>query len=44
MSFEGYDFCAPTDFESYLNDMYGDYNELPNEKLRLSHHSSLSDV
>ena len=39
--FEGYKFYIPSNPDGYLRELYGDYNELPSDKLRTSHHSSL---
>ena len=40
--FEGMESYAPADSDGYLSNMYGDYMELPSEKLRMGHHSELS--
>lgn len=39
--FEGVDFYAPVESDGYLRDMYGDYMELPPDKLRIGHHSEV---
>lgn len=41
LQFESSEFCIPADSDSYLHDMYGDYMELPEERLRNGNHSSI---
>lgn len=41
LNFEGIDAMTPHDVDGYLKDMFGNYMELPKEKLRSGHHSTL---
>ena len=36
--FEGLDIVIPSDYDSYLRNIYGNYKELPPEEKRFSHH------
>ena len=42
ISFEGQVFQAPADCEGHLTEIYGNYMELPSDKLRFGHHSNVS--
>ena len=41
-SFEGFDFFGPSDYDSYLKNLYNDYMSLPPVEKRGNHHSYLS--
>ena len=38
VEFEGESFYIPKDYDQFLNNLYGDYMELPPEEKRVSHH------
>ena len=38
LSFEGYEFCVPNDYDKVLRKIYGDYMKLPPEEERISKH------
>lgn len=40
ISFENREFCAITDYDTYLHNTYGDYMQLPPEEKRISYHTS----
>lgn len=37
MTFEGYEFSAPKNYDTYLSNLYGDYMQLPPEEKRVCH-------
>lgn len=39
VSFEGYSFRSPADYDAYLTSIYGDYMKLPPEEKQVTHHS-----
>jgi len=39
VKFEGFDFCAPSNFDVYLTQLYGDYMKMPPKGKQVSHHS-----
>ena len=38
LPFENHTFCAPAEYDSVLESLYGDYMELPPLKKRVTHH------
>ena len=41
VDFEGYKFLAPSGYDEYLSDIYGDYMQLPSIEERKTHHISI---
>lgn len=38
VEFEGFEFPAPANTDAYLQRFYGDYNQIPPEDKRVTHH------
>lgn len=44
ISFEGYEFNAPNDYDAYLTVLYGNYMQLPPESRRVYHNKSIRTI